>query len=100
MSKIAVDWDSTCVDEDQNWLPGALDALRWLRKEGHRVIIHSSRANWSTGIREIEAKLAQHKLSFKVMAKPDADLYVDNKGFRFERWPDVVKEVRSLKKRA
>ena len=98
--KVALDWDGTLVDQDQNWLPGALDALRWLRKEGHKVIIHSARANWVEGLQQIESKLAQHKFSFKVIAKPEADLYVDDRAFHFERWPDVMKEVRSLKKRA
>ena len=92
--RLAVDWDSTCVDEDQNWLPGALDGLRWLRKQGHKVIIHSARANWVEGLQQIEAKLTKHKLPFKVYPKPEADLYVDNLGMRFKRWPEVIKTVR------
>lgn len=93
--KVCVDWDSTLVDENQEWLPGALDGLRWLRKSGHKVAIHSARANWTGGLEEIERKLERHKLPFKVYAKPDADLYIDDKGLRFTRWPDVIKVVRN-----
>ena len=96
---VAIDWDATLVSEDQEWLPGALDALRWLRRQKHLVVIHSARANYEDGLRDIEGKLAKHKLNFKIVPKPYADLYVDDKGFRFERWPDVLKEVRSATSR-
>lgn len=95
--RLCVDWDSTCVDDDQNWLPGALDGLRWLRRAKHRVIIYSARANYDMGRAQIEDKLAAHNLPFGVKAKPDADLYVDDKALRFTRWPDVIKEVRRAK---
>lgn len=92
--RLAVDWDSTCVDGDGEWLPGALDGLRWLRRAKHKVVIHSARANYDMGRSEIESKLARHQLPFAVKPKPDADLYVDDKALRFERWPQVIKEVR------
>ena len=95
---VVLDWDNTLVDSEQEWLPGALDALRWLRREKHRVIIHSARANYDQGRFQIESKLAKHNLAFAIKAKPDADIYVDDKAFRFDRWPDVVKEVRRLKR--
>lgn len=91
---VAVDWDATLVDENQEWLPGALDALRWLRRQKHLVVIHTARANYADGLAGIEAKLAKHKLQFKIEPKPYADIYVDDKGFRFERWPEVLKEIR------
>lgn len=89
-----MDWDGTLVDENQDWLPGALDALRWLKRSKHKVIIHSCRANYKIGRQEIETKLAKHLLPFMVAGKPEADLYVDNRGLRFTRWPEVIKEVR------
>lgn len=97
--RICVDWDSTCVDEDQEWLPGALDGLRWLRRAKHKVTIYSARANYDMGRAEIETKLAKHLLPFRVTPKPDADLYVDDKALRFTRWPEVIKEVRSATSR-
>ena len=30
--RICLDWDHTLVDDDQEWLPGALDALRWFKR--------------------------------------------------------------------
>lgn len=92
--RLCVDWDSTCVDGDGDWLPGALDGLRWLRRAKHKVVIHSARANYDMGRSEIEAKLAKHLLPFRVAAKPDADLYVDDKALKFTRWPEVIREIR------
>ena len=94
---VAIDWDATLVDDDQEWLPGALDGLRWLRKEKHKVIIHSARCNWDGGRDQIESKLAKHKLSFDVVSKPYADFYIDDKALKFTRWPEAIKEVRSAK---
>lgn len=95
--KLALDWDGTLVDENQDWLPGALDALRWFQRGGHKIVVHSARANYEGGVEDIKAKLTKHRISAKVASKPDADLYIDNKGLRFTRWPDVIREVRSAK---
>lgn len=91
----AIDWDATLVDENQEWLPGALDALRWFRRQKHLVVIHSARANYEDGRRDIEQKLAKHKLNFKIEAKPYADIYIDDKAKRFSgNWFEILKEVR------
>lgn len=96
---IALDWDDTLVDVDtQEWLPGALDLLRWLRREKHKVFIHSARAQDEYGRGLIEAKLAKHNFSFPIKPKPMADLYVDDRGFCPERCQDVIREVRRLKR--
>lgn len=96
MKILCVDWDQTLVDtETQEWLPGALDALRWMRKQGHIVIIHSVRAEREFGRNQIESKLKRHKLNFEVIAKPYADLYIDDKGLAYTRWPEVLKAIRA-----
>jgi predicted HAD superfamily phosphohydrolase YqeG len=97
MKILCLDWDQTLVDtESQEWLPGALDALRWMRGQGHKVIIHSVRAERDYGRNQIEEKLRQHKLKFEVLAKPYADLYVDDKAQEFDgSWPKVIREIRA-----
>lgn len=97
---IALDWDLTLVDENQDWLPGALDMLRWLRREKHKVFIHSARANDEFGRHMIERKLRQHNFKFPIEAKPMADLYVDDKALRPGCSMDVIREVRRVKRAA
>ena len=92
---VAFDWDATLVDEEGEWLPGALAMFRWLRKHRHRAIILSSRASYPKGRAEIEGKLRQHRIEAMVYAKPYADVYVDDKGMRFHGdWYVAMTEMR------
>lgn len=97
MKIVCVDWDQTLVDtESQEWLPGALDALRWMRGRGVKVIIHSVRAEREYGRSQIEDKLRKHKLDFEVLPKPYADFYIDDKGYAFQgTWAKVIKDLRA-----
>lgn len=98
---VAVDWDDTLVDaKSQEWLPDALEALRRLLRDGHRVIIHTCRANWPEGLASIEAKLEQAGVSgvrvWTEHGKPHAHLYVDNLAVRFDGdWRPIVDLVHS-----
>lgn len=92
---IAIDWDGTLVDENGEWMPGALNAIRYLNRRDHKLIIHSTRANWESGRRQIERKLASKRLDWiPIVPKPEADFYVDNRGLRFRTWTEVIKEIR------
>lgn len=94
---VALDWDMTLVDEEGEWLPDSQATLRWLRKNQHKVIILSSRASYEKGRIEIETKLAQHRVKATVCPKPYADLYVDDKGLRFDgNWPAALNEMRRI----
>lgn len=95
---IAIDWDATLVDtETQEWLPGALNAVRQLRRQGHRLIIHSARARSQWGEDQIRSKLGPMLADIQIEAKPKADIYLDNQGLRFNGdWSAAVREVRQL----
>ena len=87
--RVAVDWDGTLVDDRQEWLPGALDALRRLVRAGYTVIVFSCRAGWPEGLQEIRGKLEADRLQRWVFVaegavKPSADVYVDDRAVRFE----------------
>lgn len=95
MPTIAIDWDDTLVGyrkygEPGEWLEGAINAIRVLRKRGFTVVIHSCRTNWPEGREEIAAKLASVGLkeSSKLKihdgpGKPLAVAYVDDRAIEF-----------------
>lgn len=92
MPSKCIDWDDTLVGYKKygtpgEWLPGAQDALRRLKKRGYVVIVHSCRASWPEGRAEIEAKLAEagFRLGSKLQIepKPLADEYIDDRATHF-----------------
>lgn len=93
---VAIDYDDTLVDvTTQEWLPGALAALRSLRKQGHKIVIHSTRANSQWGIDVIRAKLGPMFKDVQIEPKPKADVYIDDRARRFDGdWPATLHELR------
>ena len=95
MATFCIDWDGTIVDpKTQEWLPGAQAGLRRLHLAAHTVVVLSSRASWDGGRDQIERKLRDHRLSFAIEAKPLADLYIDDRAFRFDNWPDTLAAIK------
>lgn len=91
---VAVDWDDTLVDaKTQEWLPGAQAALESLLAQFKTVIIHTCRANWPEGLSSIEAKLAPFRHDIRIVGKPLADVYVDDRAVRFTGWPATLAEL-------
>lgn len=99
MSAICVDWDGTLVDgQTQEWLPGAQQALRELLSMYRTVIVHTCRANWPEGRAQVEAKLAAaHFYDLQIVAKPQADFYIDDQAIRFEGWPQTLAPLRAAR---
>jgi predicted mannosyl-3-phosphoglycerate phosphatase (HAD superfamily) len=97
MSTVAVDWDNTLYTAEQGWLPDAKRALKVLKRRGHKVVVHSSRAQYDGGRQFIRAALREAGYpDLEVTAeKIDADVYVDDKGLRFEGdWADTLRRLR------
>lgn len=79
-------------------LPGACEAIRQLRSEGHIVIIHTARhmKTCSGNAGQVLARIGgttlrwheRHNIEFDEIyfGKPWADIYVDDNGFRFDSW--------------
>jgi hypothetical protein len=124
MYAFAVDWDGVCVEnawpEMGEWLPGATEGLRHLSTLG-TVIIHTCRVApvyvHAQGDRNIvirdEALVASEILAIKKKLKrrgldgievwtrnykPPAAVYIDDRGWRFENWPDTLDFVDLLVK--
>lgn len=97
---IAIDFNST-IHNPYNKLkgykmgqpiPGAVEAIQNLHKAGHTIIIFPTWADTEQKRRAILDWLTYFKVPFDdiTSTKPEADLYVDDRGFRFENWKDTV----------
>ena len=96
-----LDWDGTLVDvETQEWLPGAVRAVKDLLRAGHDVVVCSCRATWPEGLEQIEGQLREARLgSVPVSAvKPYADVYVDDKAVVFGGdWAVCFEQLKGLR---
>lgn len=104
--RIAVDFDDVIHDPKKVLkgykmgvpVEGALEALKQLHMEGNIVIIHSV---WADTDKKREAMSAWCRYfgvpyDFITNIKPVADLYLDNKAYRFRTWPDAMEFIRRL----
>lgn len=73
-------------------IEGAHKALWELKHDGAIIVIHSVWANTEAGQRAIADWCNYFKFPYDFVTniKPDADIYIDNKGYRFENWKDTL----------
>ena len=118
VKSIAIDLDGTILEFDwEQWAmyqmnyfgkpkEGAIKALKFLKKLGYKIIIHTCRTNpklhpqhtlgelWMI----VEKKLVEYGIPFDEVwvetGKPIADLYIDDRGYRFGSWKQVMEEIR------
>ncbi len=111
--RIVIDLDGTICPikkqgqqyEDLLPLDGAVEKINELRKSGHYVIIQTAR-NMATqegnlgkvmqNIGKVTLDwLARHKIYYDEIyfGKPNAHLYIDDRGFRFLRWDEVTSDL-------
>lgn len=93
------------VDVFEHPVPGAAEALSYLRdKLGWYIIIHTTRV----ASEALESWLCRHDISYDTInqmkpgaqdnphnaGKPPADIYIDDRGFRFNgNWPETIKKL-------
>lgn len=72
-------------------MPGAVEALTAMVKAGHKIIIHSCRGDKRNVIRDWMTfyKVPYHEIHGN-KPKPVADIYIDDKGWRFTSWDDQL----------
>jgi hypothetical protein len=89
---VCIDFDDTLVGYKKfgtpgEWLPGAVESLRFFRKKKFTIVIHSCRAQWPEGRREIEDKLKEigfrESSRFRIEEKPLAVAYIDDRAHAF-----------------
>lgn len=97
MPAVCVDFDHTLV-HDGEWLPGALRSLKDLRSLGLTIIVYSTKANRPAGREEIAAALAHRGFPesdrLRIEPKPEALIYVDDRGHRFTDWHSAMRAIR------
>jgi hypothetical protein len=77
-------------------LAGSLESLTTLKNQGHTIIVYSFRARG--GLTHIAQWLQYFKIPYDEITyiKPDADAYIDNKGWRFTDWPTTMAFLKDL----
>lgn len=96
-------YDGTIYDEP---IEGSLDAIKKL-SEKYDIVIYTCKAiqdrpeiNGKTGVMLVDEWLEKYGIRDYVKRitseKPRAQIYIDDKGYRFENWNDTIKYVEEL----
>jgi len=70
-------------------IPGAIEQLKEWHEKGFKIIIHTSRFQCDRKLTESWLKRHDVKYSKLIMGKPRADIYIDDKGWRFRSWKEL-----------
>jgi predicted HAD superfamily phosphohydrolase YqeG len=101
---LILDYDDTLVywrhGPEGEWIPGAKEFLKWCTRQGWKIIVASSRANFPEGEAEIRRTLERAGYSFEIAKKPLGFAYVDDKAVELTSWPELRVKVRRLAKAA
>ncbi|MFQ3577260.1 MAG: HAD hydrolase family protein [Cytophagales bacterium] len=104
--RIIVDLDGTICPIKQSGqtyadlkpLPGAIDKLRELKEKGHYIIIQTARnmatcdSNLGKVMKNVGLITLEWLKNYEVpydeifFGKPNGDIYIDDRAFRFENW--------------
>jgi SAM-dependent methyltransferase len=97
--RVAIDFDGTlfedCPDVERSFRerqplapqPGAASATHWLKAQGFELLIFTCRPDYHR--QYMEGLLREHGIAHDYIlfyTKPRVDLYIDDKGYRFESW--------------
>jgi capsule biosynthesis phosphatase len=118
--RIAIDLDGTICPikgpnesyADLEPLPGAVERLRHLRAAGHYVIILTARnmATCQSNVGKVMKNIGKITLDWLekygveydevYFGKPNAEVYLDDRGIRFTNWAEVTDELLEREARA
>lgn len=103
---LCIDFDDTIIGRDNKPLNGVKDAMQRFKDKGWEIIISSARLDpvlWGEQLQfrvdDIVGMLNEHEIPFDkvVTHKPAADIYIDDKGFRFEgNWDIAERRINQL----
>ena len=112
---VAIDFDGVIHTFDRGWndgtcygdpIPGAIEAIKKLSLK-YNIIIFTAKAksnrplvNGKTGVELVKEWLSKYDLIDCVAEitseKPHANIYIDDRGYRFNNWTDTLKEIEDL----
>ena len=105
--RLAIDFDGTIHNPTHRLpgykmgqpMPGAAEAIRQLRLQGHEIIIFPTWADTQQKRQAIVDWLTYFGIEFDdiTSTKPDAELYVDNNGYRFTDWEHAMTFIGNMK---
>ena len=73
-------------------MPGTKEALELLKSAGYKILIHS--CNRPQVIRDFMSYYAlPYDSIWESQGKPVADVYLDDKGLRFETWNETLAAI-------
>lgn len=106
--KIAIDFDSTIHDPYNikdgykmgQPIEGAAETIRRLHREGHTIVIFPVWADTEQKRQAIVNWLNYFQIPWDDITsiKPDADIYIDDRGYRFENWADTAEYLEKLER--
>lgn len=106
--RIAIDFDGTLFDDCKNIdeffslnkelhvKPNANEVTSWLKAEGFEILIFTCRPDYHR--KYMENLLTKNKIIYDYIlfyTKPRVDLYIDDKGFRFNNWKDTKRWIKN-----
>jgi hypothetical protein len=110
--RMAIDFDGTLVEDSKDIekdfknkkipkaINGAKEATLDFKKKGFEILIFTCRPDYHRPL--MEKILKKHKICYDYIlfyTKPRVDIYIDNKGYRFENWQDTKQYINfNLKK--
>ncbi len=114
--RLAIDIDGTICSfrqEGQTYadvepLPGAVEKLQEMKKNGHYIILltarHMKTCNGNVGLvvarqgKTLLDWLGKHEIPYDEIwfGKPQADIYIDDNGYRFQSWKDIAGDGSNL----
>ena len=115
LNNIAIDFDGVIHNFNKGWhdgtcygkpIPGALEAIRNL-SQNYKIIIFTAKAksnrplvNGKTGVELVEEWLKKHDIlkyvSEITSEKPRAQIYIDDRGYRFINWDNAIRDIKEL----
>jgi hypothetical protein len=100
MIRVCVDFDGVLYDTaNRRALPGAINFVHNCIENGYKVVVHSERSERPAGVRWIKQWLNDECGVEGVdvaITKPEADIYIDDKGLRFEGTYPTMDDIFNL----
>lgn len=106
--RVAIDFDGTLFEDtpsidvtykektELTVKKKAADVTNWLKKNKFEILIFTCRPDYHR--KYLESQLKKNRIKYDYIlfyTKPRVDLYIDDKGFRFNNWMDTKSWIKN-----